>query len=96
MERGTDLEKYPDGDGIAVVERNEQVLRWRGGGMSSAQLQLQSSQEGRERMEVSAQRQACDPCPSPHPSVISPADGSKMERNPILLLYITWRQLIQH
>lgn len=25
MERGTDLEKYPDGDGIAVVERNEQV-----------------------------------------------------------------------
>ena len=46
MERGTDLEKYPDGDGIVVVERNEQVLHWRRGGMSSAQLQLQSSQEG--------------------------------------------------
>lgn len=25
MERGTDLEKYPDGDGIAAVERNDQV-----------------------------------------------------------------------
>lgn len=25
MERGTDLEKYPDGDGITAVERNDQV-----------------------------------------------------------------------